>query len=236
MNLRRSKQSIEDGKGSKKTLLTCTVLVKPPMPQIKRSFLRAFLQKSAAFLPLLSFTPADAGTAPRFLPGRDVAVSYTVSAPGRADAGYLLEYDAAGQRARINNPALGNYFLVNLPAGTAQLVVPAFHSVVSAPDVSALTQQVTSAGNARFTPLGHGRYAGLPCDKYLVLNTESSGVACLTGDGVILYFSGKNANGSATVTATAVAYGRQPAQDFTLPDGFTAINLPPGALAQLLGQ
>ncbi len=187
-------------------------------------------------LPLLGFTPAYAGALPAFLPSHDVAVSYTVSAPGRADANYQLEYDAGNQRARINNPALGNYFLVNLPAGTAQLVVPGLHSVVSAPDVSAITQQFTSAGNARFTPLGHGRYAGLPCDKYLVLNTDSSGLACLTGDGVILYFSGKNANGSATVTATSVAYGPQPAQDFTLPQGFAAINLPPGALAQLLGQ
>jgi hypothetical protein len=187
-------------------------------------------------LPLLGITPACAGTAPPFMPGRDVAVNYTVSAPGRADTTYQLEYDAAGERARINNPALSNYFLVNLPAGTAQLVVPGLHSVVSAPDVSALTQQITGAANARFTPLGHGQYAGLPCRKYLVLNTDSSGIACLTADGVILYFSGKNANGSATVTATSVAYGPQPAQDFTLPDGFAAINLPPGALAQLLGQ
>ena len=95
------------------------------------------------FAMLFGLAPAVADTTPLILPDRDVAVSYQVSSPGRPDMSYQLEYDAAGQRARINNPAQGTYFLVNLPAGTAQMVVPQLNSVVNAPDVSGLTAQIT---------------------------------------------------------------------------------------------
>jgi hypothetical protein len=187
-------------------------------------------------LPLLGLSPAYADSPPAFLPTQDVAITYTVSAPGRPDTQYQLEYDAAGRRARINDPAHGTYFLVNLPAGTAQLIVPALHSVVNAPDLSNLTQQINSADHARFTPLGPGNYAGIGCEKYLVLSAQGSGTACLTPDGVVLHFNGQDSRGTGTVTAMAVAYGPQPSADFILPDGFSNITLPPGMLQQLLGQ
>ncbi len=185
-------------------------------------------------LMMIGVSSAQADTHPEFLPSRDVAIAYQVAAPGRADASYQLTYDAADERARIDNPAQGDYFLVDLLGGAAQLVVPPLHAIVSAPDLAGLTRQVMDADNARFTPLGPGHYAGLPCEKYLVLNQQGSGTACITPDGVILHFSGSDAHGSATVTATAVTYGPQPAQKFALPIGFSQITLPPGALAQLL--
>jgi hypothetical protein len=187
-------------------------------------------------LMMIGIMPAQAATHPQFLPSRDVTVGYLVSAPGRPDATYQLAYDAADERARIDNPAQGDYFLVDLPGGTAQLVVPALHAVVNAPDLSGLTRQVMDADNARFTPLGPGHYAGMECEKYLVLNGQGSGTACITPDGVILHFTGSDAHGGATVTATSVTYGPQPRAAFAQPDGFSQITLPPGALAQLLGQ
>ncbi len=185
-------------------------------------------------LMMIGVMPAEGATHPQFLPTRDVTVAYEVSAPGRPDAAYLLAYDAADERARIDNPAAQNYFLVDLPGGTAQLVVPALHAVVEAPDLSGLTRQVMDADNARFTPLGPGFYAGRGCDKYLVLNGEGSGTACITPDGVILHFAGGDAHGSAVVTATSVTYGPQPAGAFAQPEGYSEITLPPGMMAQLL--
>ncbi len=185
---------------------------------------------------VLGIGTAHAATPPGFLPSRDVTVSYVLSAPGRADASYQLQYSAAGQLARVNDPAHGTYFLANLQAGTAELIIPALHSAVAAPDLSSVTQQIRDAGGARFTLLGHGNYAGAACDNYLVLHAQGSGTACITPDGVVLHFSGQDAHGSATVTATSLAYGAQPAADFAPPAGFSSINLPPGALAQLLGQ
>jgi hypothetical protein len=184
---------------------------------------------------LLGLSPAYADTTPQILPNRDVEVNYEVSAPGRPDQSYQLEYDAADQRARINNPAQGTYFLVNLPAGTAQMVVPQLNSVVNAPDVAGLTQQLTNASNsARFTPLGHASYAGIPCKNWLVMSAQGTATACLTPDGVILHFSGKDAHGSGAVTATAVNFAPQPPADFNPPTNMNRINLPPGVLQQLM--
>ena len=184
---------------------------------------------------MIGLSPAQADTRPEFLPSRDVAITYHLAAPGGPDGSYQLPYDAADERARVDNPAQGDYVLVDLLAGTAQLVVPPLHAIVNAPDLSNLTQQVMDADNARFTPLGPGHYAGLACEKYLVLNHQGSGTACITPDGVILHFAGSDSHGSATITATAVTYGPQPADAFTQPDGFSQITLPPGAFAQLLG-
>ncbi len=189
----------------------------------------------ASLLLLLGLHAAQADTAPLILPDRDVAVVYQLSAPGRPDQSYQLEYDASGQRARINNPAQGTYFLVDLPAGTAQMVVPQLNSVVNAPDLSGLTQQITDAGqHARFTLLGSKAYAGLPCQNWLVMSDQGTATACLTADGVTLHFDGHNAHGSGSVTATAVRFGPQPDADFAAPGGYNAITLPPGVLQQLM--
>ncbi len=188
-----------------------------------------------SFLLLLGLIPAFADTTPLILPDRDVAVAYRLAASGRPDQSYQLEYDASGQRARINNPAQGTYFLIDLPAGTAQMVVPQLNSVVNAPDLSGLTRQITDAGHdARFTLLGQGTYAGLACQNWLILSSQGSATACLTPDGVALHFDGKNAHGAGTVTATAVSFGPRPDADFRTPGGYNAITLPPGVLQQLM--
>jgi hypothetical protein len=184
---------------------------------------------------LLGIGAAHADAAPLILPDRDVAVMYAFAAPGRPSQSYQLEYDAADQRARINNPAQGTYFLVDLPGGTAKMVVPQLNSVVNAPDLSELTRQITDAGqHARFRLLSAGEYAGISCQNWLIMSAQGTATACLTADGVALHFDGKNEHGSGGVTATAVSFGPQPISDFAPPDGYNAITLPPGVLQQLI--
>jgi len=178
--------------------------------------------------------PVAVQAAPVFLPTRDVAVDYELIAPNRAPASYQLRYDAADQMARIDAP--GYYVLGNLPAGQAELVIPNLHALVQAPDFSGLTSQIYHADGASFTPLGPGHYAGLDCEKYLVLDKNGTGTVCLTPSGVVLHFAGRNARGAAEVTALAVSYAPQPAELFTPPPGLTPLNLPPGAVAALLNQ
>jgi hypothetical protein len=184
---------------------------------------------------LAALLPASAIAAPVFLPSRDVAVTYTLTASGRAPATYQLAYDATDQLARVESQS-GYYVLANLPAGQAQVVVPALHAVVQAPDFSALTAEIYNADGAQFTPLGTGHYAGLDCEKYLVLDKNATGTACITPSGVILHFSGHDAHGSAELTALSVSYAPQPAGNFAPPAGFAQVNLPPGALLSLLNQ
>ena len=189
-----------------------------------------------ALLAALGIAPAAAAPRPNILPVRDVAVSYELTAPGRPPADYQFAYDAADQRARIDDPARGTYFLVDLPAGRARLVIPALRTIVEAPDLSAISQEITRVEGARFTRLGAASVAGASCQKYLVMNSQGTADVCLTPDGVALNFHGHDAHGSATVTATSLSYGPQPPANFFPPAGFNSVTLPPQALAQLLRQ
>lgn len=182
---------------------------------------------------LAALTPSLASAAPAFLPTRDVTVQYTLSNTGQAPQSYLLNYSAASQLARIDSPN-GFYVLANLPAGQAQMVVPALHAIVQAPDFSNLTAEIYQAENANFSPLGTGHYAGLDCRKYRVTDKNGTAIACLTRDGVILHFTGHDAQGGAELTATSVSYAPQAPSQFTPPAGFVPLNLPPGALSALL--
>ncbi len=182
----------------------------------------------------LAGLPVAAMATPVFLPTRDVAVTYALTAPNRAPANYQLRYDAADQTARIDAP--GYYVLGNLPSGHAELILPGMNALVQAPDFSALTSQIYNADGASFTPLGPGHYAGLDCEKYLVLDKNGTGTVCLTPSGVVLHFAGHNKQGAAEVTALSVTYAPQPAELFTPPPGLTPLNLPPGAVQALLNQ
>jgi hypothetical protein len=184
----------------------------------------------------LAALPGGAFAAPVFLPTRDVAVTYELNVPNRTPENYQLRYSAAEQLVRVDPEAGGYFVLGNLPAGQAELVIPGLHAVVQAPDFSALTAQIYNADGAQFTPLGPGHYAGLDCEKYLVLDKNGTGTACLTRSGVVLHFAGHDAHGSAEVTALSVTYTPQPADMFAPPPGLTPLNLPPGAVQAILNQ
>jgi hypothetical protein len=184
----------------------------------------------------LAALPGGAFAAPVFLPTQDVAVTYELNVPNRTPANYQLRYSAAGQLVRVDPEAGGYFVLGNLPAGQAELVIPGLHAVVQAPDFSALTAQIYNADGAKFTPLGPGHYAGLDCEKYLVLDKNGTGTACLTQSGVVLHFSGHDARGAAEVTALSVTYAPQPPDVFATPPGLTPLNLPPGAVQAILNQ
>ncbi len=191
------------------------------------------MAKHLAIATLASLAPAMAAAAPAFLPTRDVTVDYTLATPGQAPANYQLSYNAAGQLARVDSPS-GYYVLANLPAAQAQIVLPALHATVQAPDFSALTAEIYRADDAKFTPLGTGHYAGLDCRKYQVVDKHGTATACITHDGVILHFAGHNERGNADVTAISASYTPEPPGQFAPPPGFAPLNLPPGALKALL--
>lgn len=191
------------------------------------------MKRLACFV-IFSLTPSIAAAAPALLPTTDVLVSYTLATPGQPSQTLQLSYNAAQELARISS-IYGYYVLANLPAGQAQLVIPALHAVVQAPDFSALTTELFRAGDdAHFTAIGPGHYAGLSCETYLITDKNGTARACLTKHGVILHFSGRDTHGGAEVTATSVSFAPQPASKFTLPSGLTSLDLPPGALKALL--
>jgi hypothetical protein len=183
---------------------------------------------------ILVAAAGPAVAAPAFLPARDVAVSYRLDVPNQAPMEFRLLYDAADQRGRIENLAMGYAVLVDLLAGRAVVVLPSLHALVKAPDFSALTQTILHADGARFTPEGPGSYAGLGCERFHVVNREGEAHTCITRDGVVLHFVGHNRHGGAEVTAETVDYRPIGPDVVAPPHGYSDISLPPGMLASLL--
>ena len=182
---------------------------------------------------IASLTPVLASAAPAILPTHDVAVQYSLTAPGQSPQALELSYHAASEAARIDSDN-GYYVLANLSAGQAQIVVPALHAVVEAPDFSALTAMLFLAENAQFTRLGQGHYAGLTCQTYRIVDKDGKATACITADGVTLHFTGEDSHGAASLTATRVTYAAQPDSQFQTPAGFSQLTLPPSAIKALL--
>lgn len=176
---------------------------------------------------------AVAAPAPTILPTQDVSVQYSLVQPGQPQQNFQFSYNAATQQARADS-ANGFYVLANLPQRQAQIVVPALHAIVQAPDFSNLASEFYKADSNNFTPQGTGHYAGLDCRKYLVTSKQGTANACITPDGVILHLSGRDAQGSAEVTAQSVTYAAQPTSNFVAPEGYAPLTLPPSALAALL--
>jgi len=178
---------------------------------------------------------ADASTIPQFLPNRDVEIQYTVTAPGQPSRDYNLSFSAESERLRIDDPAHGLWFLVDLRDASAALVVPQMHVVVTAPDLANLASVLQSAKAARFTPLGEATIAGLRCTRYLVLSGQASGTTCLTRNGIALAVSGQDSRGSAQVVADHVTEAPVPPDNLVPPPDFPSITLPRGTIEALLG-
>ncbi|MGH7050820.1 MAG: hypothetical protein ACREE5_09270 [Acetobacteraceae bacterium] len=213
---------------------------RPPGPPPARVAPQAMFSAMALGLAIATilFQPLDAAaaTAPRLLPDRDVKVEYTVTAPGRAPQAYDLSFSAESKRLRIDDPARGLWFLVDLRDASAVIVVPQMHVVVSEPDLSNLAVILHRAETARFTPLGEATIAGLRCTRYLVSSQQVSGKACLTRGGIALEVSGEDSRGSAEAIADQVVEAPVPPESLVPPPGFPSLALPPGTIAALLGQ
>lgn len=218
-----------------------TLLPRPPAAGAVRSLvLRAALSVMGFVLFMAAMMVqshgAAAGVAPQLLPLRDVEVHYTVTVPGRAPHEYDLSFSAESERLRIDDPARGLWFLVDLREANAAMVVPGMHVVVTEPDLASLTAILESAKTAQFKPLGEATIAGWRCMRYSILSKEVSGTACLTSDGVALEVSGQDSHGSAEAIADSVTKGTVPAERLVPPPGFARLSLPPGTIAALLGE
>ena len=178
---------------------------------------------------------ADASAVPQLLPNRDVEVQYTVTAPGQPSRDYDLSFSAESERLRIDDPAHGLWFLVDLRDASATLVVPQMHVVVTEPDLANLTSILQGAHAAQFTPLGEATIAGLRCTRYRVYSEQASGTACLTRNGIALAVSGQDKRGSAQVVADSVTETTVPPDNLVPPPDFPSITLPRGTIEALLG-
>jgi hypothetical protein len=193
---------------------------------------------AAAALLLSGAAIAPAFAAPRLIPDRDAMGVYQVTQPGKPIQTWRVRYQASSQMLRavsLSGQATGVTVLLDLAAGSADIVVPQMHAIVAVPGLSGVIHNALDQNGAHFTRLGEATIAGHQCTRYLILKRKGDGSACITRSGIVLAATGKDSKGSAQVTALQIAEAPQPPEDFQLPQGYSNINLPPQMLAQLLG-
>lgn len=193
----------------------------------------------AAFATIATLCSAGASpVTPRLIPDHDTMGVYQVTQPGRAAQTWRVRYQASSRMVRavsLSGNANGITVLLDLAAGSAEIMVPQMHAVVAVPNLSGLIHKVLDNNGAHFTRLGQATIAGHGCTRYLVLKRKGDGTACITQGGVILAATGKDDRGALSVTALQIAETPQPPADFTIPQGYARMSLPPQILAQLLG-
>lgn len=181
--------------------------------------------------------PARADAPPRVLPAHDVAVRYRTtgaaadSIPSLAGRGagpvteVQLAWDAGGRQLRAEAEGRPQYVIVNLPGHRTTVLDDGMHAALLLPmrdtDVEALTM-----ANARFTRRGSETVAGERCTDWAVQSARGTGTVCLTEDGVPLRGDGTVNGRAGAFTATRIDRGALPAETFTVPAGYTLLELP----------
>lgn len=186
----------------------------------------------------LGATLGTAHAAPRLVPDHDAMGVYQITQPGKPTQTWRVRFQASSQMLHavsLSGQAAGITVLLNLAAGSANIVVPQMHAIVAVPGLSGVIHKALDQDGAHFTRLGEATIAGHQCTRYLILKPKGDGSACITRGGVVLAATGKDSKGSAQVTALQIADAPQPPSDFQLPQGYSNISLPPQMLTQLLG-
>ncbi len=173
--------------------------------------------------------PARATPAPRFLPLRDVTVTYAVTGIGRDGPTQVrVAVAAGGVRARIDAPGLPGYLLIDRARGTVTMVLAAQQLFVDVPGAMARTEAYMPDPHADFLREGVDHIAGYRCTAWQMTGPKGDATGCLTDDGVILRGAERSRGGMVRLVATSVVYGALPAALFSPPPGFQHLALPHG--------
>lgn len=168
----------------------------------------------------------QAAETPRFLPGRDAAITYrSTGSDPTVPVTLTMRWFAAGQRLRIEGGALG-FVLVDREMERVELVMPQPKLVVELPPGGGITEGFI-LGQLRFTRAGQDSVLGRSCTLYDVTAERAHGRVCLTADGLLLRGEGQGRDGrSARIEATSVAMATQPAGLFSPPDSYKILAIP----------
>ena len=180
---------------------------------------------------LLAALPAAAEERPLFLPSRDVAVTYRVTAGQAAGHELRMAWLAAERKLRVETPGVPGWSVVDQPAQRMLVVLEQQRAVLEVPaqgGPGGFALPAEPPASARFTKGGSATIAGQRCTLWRYEDGQNKGETCLTADGVMLRSSGGQGERSGAVEATEVAYGPQDPARFQAPPGFRSMQLPSG--------
>lgn len=170
---------------------------------------------------------ANAAETPRYLPGRDAAITYrSTGTDAQIPPNLTIRYFATGDRLRIEGGPLG-YLLVDRTMERIELVMPKPRLVVEMPQGGGITDGFILGNHLKFTRTGTDNVIGRACTIYDVSAERARGRVCLTADGLLLRGEGQGRDGRrAAIEATSVALATQPAGLFSPPNGYQTMAIP----------
>lgn len=178
---------------------------------------------------LLLALPAAAQERPVFVPARDVAVTYRVTAGPATGREMTMAWLAAEQKLRVDMPQMGGWSVVDRRNGRMLVVMDAQRVVMEMPmqgGPGGLSIPTEPPASARFTRTGTATVAGQPCTTWRYEDGPNKGEACLTEDGVMLRSSGGQVERAGAVEAVAIAYAPQDPGRFQAPAGYRSVQMP----------
>ena len=175
---------------------------------------------------LVAAGAAPAQDMPRYLPTRDVTVTYQLTASQGGLPPTVTAHITPAGDVRIDTPDRGSV-IYDLGSGEADWLMPNSPLYIQLPVKGSLAGTFLPDSGARFTRAGQATVAGMTCTEWHIAAPRGSGSACVTSDGVILRAEGGDTRGArGEIMATNIAYEAQPAALFHPPAGAQRLSMP----------
>ncbi len=164
---------------------------------------------------------------PPYMPTRDVAVEYKVkSGPDDAPQHIHMMFTAGGDRVRVEPPGMPGYSVIDRTAQRMMMVFPDRHAYMELPFDPEKRRSFAFNDSMKFTRKGTDTVAGVPCTIWTVQTEKTTGIACVSEDGVILRGQGAGENAGSSMEAVKVEYGPQPDSLFQPPADYKKVEMP----------
>jgi len=167
---------------------------------------------------------------PRFLPTRDVDVTYRITGGPSTGVELRLAWLANERKLRVEPPGPA-WGILNLVSQQLTMVHPGTKSLLELPAGTlpgGLSLPTEPPPGAKFTRLGTRLVAGVSCTLWRFedarIGAAGQGETCLTEDGVMLRSSGQQG----ALVAQRVNYARQDPSLFRPPADYRPLALPEG--------
>ena len=176
---------------------------------------------------LLALPFAARADQPRYVPSRDVAITYS-SAGSEANlpARIVLRYFAVADRIRLESNT-GPYVLLDRTVERVEMVLPDARLAMELPQGAGLTQGFLLGPNMNFRRTGNATVLGRACTTYEVTLEARHATACISADGLLLRGEGSDPAGrSAKIEAVSISFAPQAPGLFSPPDTYRYVQLP----------
>ena len=180
----------------------------------------------------IASVPAAGQEHPLILPTRDVTVDYlTTGGPGGGNEPRTMRIFVAanGTKMRVETAAMPGSLIIDRIRNQMLMVMQQQHVYLEMPMDPSKADIFLLHDAGGFTRQGSEKLAGLACTVWTV-HGGGGDSGCVTADGVLLRGQSTVNGQHFTLVATAVKYGKLPADTFQPPADFQKMNMPAGLL------